>query len=124
MAPPATNCSFSEGVAEALDAPDDSFDVVVSSLMVHHLPDALRTRAIEMFRVVRPGGSVLVAEFRPPRSRLGRYLISPLASTAMRHNPIHLLGPMLQDAGFRQAQRGDLHPWVHYVRAAKPTPAS
>ena len=35
-------CAFSEGIAQPLDAPDGSYDVVVSSLVVHHLPDTLR----------------------------------------------------------------------------------
>jgi ubiquinone/menaquinone biosynthesis C-methylase UbiE len=38
------NGAFSTGVAEALDAPDGSYDVVVSSLMMHHLPETLRPR--------------------------------------------------------------------------------
>jgi hypothetical protein len=36
------NRAFSEGVAQALDAPDGSYDIVVSSLVVNHLPDTLR----------------------------------------------------------------------------------
>ncbi len=38
------NRAFSERVAQALDAPDGSYDVVVSSLVVNHLPDTLRPR--------------------------------------------------------------------------------
>src|SRR5215207_1399549 len=50
------NCTYSEGIAERLDAPDDFYDVVVSSLMIHHLPGERRLLAIrEMLRVVRPG---------------------------------------------------------------------
>ena len=66
------NCTFSQGVGEALDAGDGAYDVVVSSLMIHHLPDELRPQAIrEMLRVLRTGGRVLVADFRPPGSRTG-----------------------------------------------------
>jgi hypothetical protein len=36
------NCTYSEGIAEGLAAPDDVFDVVVSSLMIHHLPGTRR----------------------------------------------------------------------------------
>jgi SAM-dependent methyltransferase len=53
----AANCTFSEGVAEHLDASEGTYDVVVSSLMVHHLPEAIRPQALrEMFRVLRPRG--------------------------------------------------------------------
>lgn len=114
------NCTFTTGVAEALDAADGSYDVVVSSLMIHHLPDGLRSRALgEMFRVLRPGGSVLIAEFRPPATRLGRRLIE-VHSPAMAANRVDLLAPMVTDAGFEQLHAGDLRPWIHYVQAVKP----
>jgi ubiquinone/menaquinone biosynthesis C-methylase UbiE len=75
------NCTFLEGIAEALEAPQGSYDVVVSSLMIHHLPETLRSQAIrEIFRVLRPGGGVLIAEYRPPRRRIGRFLIGPTSA--------------------------------------------
>jgi ubiquinone/menaquinone biosynthesis C-methylase UbiE len=118
------NCTFSDGIAEALDAPDGSYDVVVSSLMIHHLPETLRPKAIgEMFRVLRPGGSVLIAEFRPPASRTGRRMIRT-HSAAMADNRIDLLEPMVRETGFEQLSSGDLRPWMHYVQAVKPTAAA
>ncbi|WP_165960933.1 class I SAM-dependent methyltransferase [Actinocrispum wychmicini] len=46
-----------------------TYDVVVTSLMIHHLPEPTRPQAIgELFRVLRRGGRVLVADFRPPTS--------------------------------------------------------
>jgi ubiquinone/menaquinone biosynthesis C-methylase UbiE len=114
------NCTFSTGV----DAPDGTYDVLVSSLMIHHLPDALRSRALgEMFRVLRPGGSVLVAEFRPPTNRIGRRLIGA-HSPAMANNRVDLLAPLVREAGFDQLRTGDLRPWIHYVQAHKPTVAA
>lgn len=118
------NCAFQLGVAEALEAPEASFDVVVSSLMIHHLPDDLRPRAItEILRVLRPGGRLLIADFRPPGSRVGGHLIGALAGPAMQHNPIHLLEPVIRDAGFAVQDRGDLHPFLHYVTATRPDSA-
>jgi ubiquinone/menaquinone biosynthesis C-methylase UbiE len=114
------NCTFSGGIAEALEAPDGSYDVVVSSLMIHHLPEPLRPRAIgEMLRVLRPGGSVLIADSRPPATRIGRYLVRT-HSPEMAENPVHLLDPMVREAGFEQIRSGDLRPWIHYVQAVKP----
>lgn len=49
------NCAFIEGTANALDAAHNSVDVVVTSLMIHHLPEPMRPAALrEMFRVIRP----------------------------------------------------------------------
>jgi ubiquinone/menaquinone biosynthesis C-methylase UbiE len=116
-------CIFAEGRGEALDAADDSYDVVVSSLAMHHLPAKTRPDAVaEMFRVLRPGGRVLIADFRPPGSHLGRALVGHATSGAMRHNPVHLLEPMLSDAGFREIGGGDIRPWIYYVQAVKPAP--
>jgi ubiquinone/menaquinone biosynthesis C-methylase UbiE len=116
------NCTFSEGIAEALDAPDGSYDVVVSSLMLHHLPETLRPQAIgEMFRVLRPGGGLLIADFRPPKTRVGRYLLAGhVISPAMKNNPVELLEPMAREVGFEQLRGGDVRPWIRYVRAVKP----
>jgi SAM-dependent methyltransferase len=116
------NCTFADGSADALDAPEGSYDVVVSSLMMHHLPEAVRPRAMgEMVRVLRPGGSVLVAEFRPPASRIGRRLVTGLTGHhAMAENRVELLAPMIQDAGFEQLQSGRLRPWTYFIHAQKP----
>jgi hypothetical protein len=39
----------------------------------------------------------------------------------MQHNPLHLLEPMINDAGFQQINSGDLNPWIRYAHAVKPT---
>lgn len=118
----AVNCTFADGIAEDLDAADGSYDVVVSSLMIHHLPEAVRPKVFgEMLRVLRPGGTLLIAEFRPPSSRAGRHLIGAMHGPAMANNRLDLLPPMIQDAGFVRLRTGNLRPWTHYVRAEKPT---
>src|SRR4051812_44105705 len=60
------------GRAEALPCEDRSVDVVLSTLMMHHLPRTVREAfAAEIRRVLRPGGRVLVVDFEPPAQRRG-----------------------------------------------------
>jgi MPBQ/MSBQ methyltransferase len=66
-------CSKLVGDAEALPFADDSFDRYVSCGSVEYWPDPARAIA-EAHRVVRPGGTVLVAGPLPPRHRVARLL--------------------------------------------------
>lgn len=52
------------GAVEALPFPDGTFDLVLSSLMLHHLPDDVkRTGAAEIARVLKPGGHFFAVDF-------------------------------------------------------------
>jgi len=54
---------FERAYAQDLPFADQEFDRVLSSMMLHHLDGDVKTAAAaEMFRVLRPGGSVHVAD--------------------------------------------------------------
>ncbi|MBO3753188.1 methyltransferase domain-containing protein [Streptosporangiaceae bacterium NEAU-GS5] len=117
-------CSYIVGKAQALDLPDAVFDVVVSTVAVHHIPVADRAAAVrEMFRVLRPGGRLLIAEFRPPTGKLAAHVMGALTGPAMRNSPRDLLGTMIPDAGFEVVDEGDQPPFFYYVRAVRPADA-
>ena len=55
---------FKSGVAEALPFPDEQFNVVLSTVMLHHLPKKARLQfAAEIRRVLKPAGRVLIVDF-------------------------------------------------------------
>jgi ubiquinone/menaquinone biosynthesis C-methylase UbiE len=54
---------FQIGAVERLAFPDESFDVVLSTWMMHHLPDDLKPRGLaKIWRVLKPGGRLLIAD--------------------------------------------------------------
>jgi arsenite methyltransferase len=58
----ATNAEFSDGLAERLPFPDESFDVVVANNVVNNLCFDKMAALQEMFRVLRPEGSIAIAD--------------------------------------------------------------
>lgn len=55
-----------EGSAEQLRFPNDSFDAVMVAFGIRNFSD-LQQGLNEMFRVIRPGGAVMILEFSRPR---------------------------------------------------------
>jgi ubiquinone/menaquinone biosynthesis C-methylase UbiE len=113
------NCQFQLAAAESLSLPTDGFDVVVSSLFMHHLPADLQLAALgEMRRVLRPGGTLLIAEAHVPDAP-GWRLIARVHGYDRMAQAVPELERMVADAGFEQLESGEVPPWLRYVRAVK-----
>lgn len=64
--------SFQNALAEELPFSDARFDVVLCTLMLHHLPKKVRqVCAREITRVLKPGGRALVVDFGVTERRQG-----------------------------------------------------
>ena len=119
------NCSYQVGEGQALPFPDASFDIVVSSLAVHHMPASARGAAVkEMFRVLRPGGRLLIAEFRPPVNPIAAHLVAILVGPAMRPTMPELLAELVPGAGFRIESTGTVGSVLYYVKGVRPLEAT
>ncbi|KXZ46689.1 hypothetical protein GPECTOR_41g653 [Gonium pectorale] len=58
-----TGTEFLQTAAEAIAAPDESFDIVVCVYLFHELPEPVRRAAVsEFFRVLRPGGLAVLTD--------------------------------------------------------------
>ena len=112
---------FRVGVIESLPFPDASIDVVTSSLMMHHLPDDLKVRGLaESYRVLKPGGCLLIADFmRPTGSFLNHLFIAFTRHHGLKSGIEDLQKP-LKDAGFSQiTQLEEQILIIGFVRAIK-----
>jgi len=67
--------NFDVGFTNKLPYPDESFDCVLSSIMIHHLktPDKIQT-AQEVYRVLKPGGQLHIIDFGNPVTWYGKIL--------------------------------------------------
>jgi ubiquinone/menaquinone biosynthesis C-methylase UbiE len=113
--------TFTVGAAQDLDLPDATFDVVTCTLAMHHVPARKRAAAFaEMYRVTKPAGRLLVADFDPTRRPV------PLhpGGRRMRHAAatVGSLEDLATAAGYQIEQAGRL-PLLRYVLATRPPAA-
>lgn len=93
---------------EALPFPDATFDVVLSSLMMHHLPADLKPRGLaEIGRVLKPGGRLVVIDFKKPTSLLGRLAPVWLLHRSSAAHSLQDLVALLDEAGFTAIETGN-----------------
>lgn len=97
---------FKPGLAEAISFPDNTFDLVMNSLMVHHLPGDLKSKAFaEMYRVLKPGGRLLIIDFEPPKGGLLKTVLTILLGDMTSIDNTHI-PPLVSAAGFQNVKLG------------------
>lgn len=112
---------FRVGVIEALPFPDASMDVVTSSLMMHHLPEELKIRGLaEIYRVLKPGGRLLIADFMRPTGSFINHLFIAFTQHQGMQSGIEDLQKLLKNVGFSEVKKTDKDVLViGFMRAIK-----
>lgn len=94
---------FDRGFGDALPYPDQAFDRVFSSMMLHHVPRAEKQGLLsEVRRVLKPGGRLELLDFAGGTHGLLAHVLHGRAASEPAH--ARLLDRMRQ-AGFAEARR-------------------
>jgi len=100
--------TFQIDVIERLPFADDSFDVVLSSLMFHHLPDDLKRQGLaEIRRVLKPGGRLLIVDMKRGTDAHAHLSLPVLLHGNLRRG-LQDYAQMARDAGFTALETGDM----------------
>ncbi len=114
--------TFETAVAQSLPCADASFDVVLCTLVLHHLPADTRAGALsEIQRVLKPGGRMLIVEIG--RARNKQFTINPI-TLLHGHKAQHMIdevAALVRHAGFQDMEIGSLgFSVLGYILAHKP----
>lgn len=120
-----SHVTFQVDVIERLSFPNNQFDVVLSSLMMHHLPNDLKNQGLaEIYRVLKPGGRVFVVDVE---SSTGGSLIQKIADIAIHlhgghqamQDNVKKLVPFVAAAGFTAITTDKINRQTSYVTGLK-----
>lgn len=97
-----SKADFKLGVVESLPFEDERFDIVLSSMMLHHLPPELKVAGLrEIFRVLKSGGRLMVVDVDKPTNLIGRVLMFPWRKDpSVKDNLEGHVPKFIQNAGF------------------------
>jgi ubiquinone/menaquinone biosynthesis C-methylase UbiE len=99
---------FQVGRIETIPFPDGKFNLVLSSLMMHHVTgaDAKQKGIAEILRVLIPGGRLLIVDIEPPQKLLFKGLAGLVLGREMLAHNVREFIPLLEKAGFINIKTG------------------
>jgi ubiquinone/menaquinone biosynthesis C-methylase UbiE len=96
--------TFQLGNIEDIPFPDEYFDVVMCSFMIFHMSEEVRRTGIaEIYRVLKPGGRLLVLDLALPPRPVSRMILKLLLGFMFKHD-LNELQPVMESSGFMRIE--------------------
>ena len=118
--------SFQLGLMEKLSFTDNYFDVVISSLAIHHVPRDVKAAALKEFaRVLKSGGRLLILDHGRPYKRGLKFLLFPMRWNILEFQAENFRGeiPNLIKSVFHNVEEKDrFYGWLRIWKAIKTSP--
>lgn len=117
--------TFQVDLIEKITFPDNQFDVVLSSLMMHHLPDDLKREGLaEIYRVLKPGGRLLIVDIESSSSgsvvqRFSDLMIQLHGGHTVMQNNVKKLIPLVEAAVFTGVETGKINRQLSFIAGQK-----
>ncbi len=113
---------FALATIEDLPFEGETFDVVLNTMVLHHLPaDAKEAGMAEVYRVLKPGGSFTGIDVLPPDTPLARLLVTPLLRVHMSESDVAGVIEPMRRAGFERLEYGPTrNSWFVRARGVRP----
>ncbi len=100
---------FQTEAIEAMSFPNNTFDVVLSSAMFHHLPSDLKRQGLtEIYRVLKPGGRLIIVDAMRPVGIVQHVMMALFAHGGLAEGTQDLV-PLMQESGYVALKSGPLH---------------
>ncbi|NQT61609.1 MAG: class I SAM-dependent methyltransferase [Candidatus Marinimicrobia bacterium] len=115
---------FQVDLIENISHPDETFDVVMNSLVMHHLPGDLMIKGLnEFYRILKPGGSVYIVDMESVDGslfqRFGDFVIHLHGGNKKLRDNVQRLIPLLKDNGFTDISTGRVNRQLAYICGKK-----
>jgi ubiquinone/menaquinone biosynthesis C-methylase UbiE len=111
---------FQVSTVQHLPFAEASFDVVLSSLMIHHLPSEGKQQGLrEIYRVLTPGGRLVIVDFKRPEGHLIQLRKHLMLHSGLTSGVQDMTG-LVSGAGFAGVEQGSLSLGsIGFVRAVR-----
>ncbi len=115
-----------EASANKLPFKDKTFDVVVSSLIFHHLPTEVKKEVLkEVYRVLKPNGRFLLVDFGKDDGTIFKlwnilsHLLNVPEAKTLEDNANGLIPGFMEEAGFKVKEIATRYRSIQYLLGTK-----